>query len=1040
MPNPLSPNPITQYIADINLTFRTGAATEHSYRPALQRFIENIAPSLRATNEPRRQECGAPDYIVTRNQIPVGYIEAKDIGSDLNSSLHREQFDRYKKSLNNLIITDYLTFQLFADGALVSSATIARNRNNQIEPVPEQYDAFNALIDSFAGYEGLWIQTSMDLSNRMAAKAKLMAAVIEKALNNVYPGNAADNSLEGQFNGFKEVLISTMKENEFADIYAQTIAYGMFAAKLNDNDNEPFTRMKAAELIPRSNPFLRRLFQYIAGYDLDQRIQWIVDDLADLFNNVDINEIYKEFDRRDHDPVIHFYETFLSHYDPALRRSRGVWYTPKPVVQFIVQAVDCILKTDFSLTEGLTDSSIIQRPTVPNVPAVPQTTNNTTQHHRVQILDPATGTGTFLAEIIRNIYNNFADQQGMWQNYVREHLIPRLNGFEILMASYAMAHLNVDMLFKETGYNHTGAERLRIFLTNSLDEPRENPNIQFAQWLSEEANQANLIKTKVPVMVILGNPPYSVSSQNNHPWINSLLSVYKEDLNERNIQPLSDDYIKFIRLGQFYIGKNGEGILAYISNNSFLDGLIHRQMRKSLLESFDTIYILDLHGNTKKKETAPDGGRDENVFDIQQGVSINIFIKTRPAAPDNEIYPLATVFHADLYGQRTEKYSFLANNTLQTVPWRRVDLTEPMYFFVPKNFSLKEEYDKGFSINEVFVKKSSGIVTHDDANLVSFAPFNNPNNQQYAYRPFDNRFINYDLTKVQRHRNEFMQHFIKGENIGLITCRQQSSFDFQHVFVSSLLMDKCTVSSQTKETGYVFPLFSYRKGEVGPDGYPVLIKIPNLNSTIITQISQRLQLPYTAEENSPSMEGAGGGFFTPIDIFDYIYAILHSPTYRERYKELLKIDFPRIPYPDNQEKFWQLIHLGGQLRRLHLLEGVEPQNNLAAFPIDGDNLITNLEYLPKFPSPEEAGVEFPSSGGAGVVQETPTFARVFINNTQYFDRIPTEAWNFYIGGYQPAQKWLKDRKGRKLGYDDIEHYQKIIRALKETEEIMKIIE
>jgi predicted helicase len=385
---------------------------------------------------------------------------------------------------------------------------------------------------------------------------------------------------------------------------------------------------------------LRKLFQYIAGYDLDDRIVWIVDSLADIFRATDVRALLTHFGKatRQTDPIIHFYETFLAEYDPKLRKSRGVWYTPEPVVDFIVRAVDDILKTDFNLPLGLADHS---KTTIQvEMPVIKGSGKNRATRmekvdkeiHKVQILDPATGTGTFLAATIKHIHQKFKGQQGLWSQYVEDHLIPRINGFEILMASYAMAHLKLDLLLKETGYQPAKQPRLNIYLTNSLEESHPDTGTLFASWLARESNEANHIKRDTPVMVVMGNPPYSVSSSNKGEWIQNLLADYKKDLNEKNIQPLSDDYIKFIRYGQHYIEKNGEGILAYISNNSFIDGLIHRQMRKHLLETFDKIYIFDLHGNSKKKETAVDGGKDENVFDIMQGVSINIFVKLKNKA------------------------------------------------------------------------------------------------------------------------------------------------------------------------------------------------------------------------------------------------------------------------------------------------------------------------------------------------------------------------------------------------------------------------
>ena len=619
---------IQQYIDNINKRYKLGNATEHTFRGDLQQLIESLVPGIRATNEPKRQSCGAPDYILTKKDIPVGYIEAKDIGDkDLEGAKkigNKEQFDRYKASLSNIIFTDYLDFYLYRDGQLLNSIAIGELTEKGIKPIPYNYERFTYLIKDFCSHTGQTIKSSKKLAQMMAGKARLLSDVIEKALTSD-EDHSEDSTLKDQMQAFKQILIHDITPKEFADVYAQTIAYGMFAARSHDPGLETFSRQEAFELIPKSNPFLKKLFGYIAGLDLDDRIKWIVDDLVTIFLACNVEEMLKTYGKstKTEDPIIHFYEDFLSEYDPKLRKARGVWYTPAPVVNFIVRAVDDILKTEFDLPQGLADTSKTKIKVDVQGKMIEQ------EVHKVQILDPAAGTGTFLAEVIKLIYKKFEGQQGIWSNYVETHLLPRLNGFELLMASYAMAHLKLDLLLKETGYKPTKEQRFRIFLTNSLEEYHPDTGTLFANWLSTEANEANHIKRDTPVMCVIGNPPYAVSSTNKGEWIENLLSDYKKDLNERNIQPLSDDYIKFIRYGQYFIEKTGEGILAYISNNSFVDGIIHRKMREELMKTFDKIYILDLHGNAKKKETAADGSTDQNVFDIMQGVSINIFVKKK---------------------------------------------------------------------------------------------------------------------------------------------------------------------------------------------------------------------------------------------------------------------------------------------------------------------------------------------------------------------------------------------------------------------------
>lgn len=630
---------LKEYLNTINKKFKSGISKEHSYRGNLEMLIRSLVKGVEVINEPSNvTDSGNPDYVITKGKIPIGYIEAKDIGKDLNSKQYKEQFDRYKKALDNLIITDYLTFQFFVEGELEHEVKIGEIDGNKIKPLPQFYDRFITLLTDFCSYIGQTIKSPKKLAEMMAGKAKLLQNIIENALTEDEK-TEENTSLHGQYETFKQILIHDLTLKGFADIYAQTLAYGMFAARLHDTTLDDFSRYEAAELIPKTNPFLKKLFTYIAGPDIDERIKRTVDNLADVFRATNVEQLLKNFGKstKTEDPIIHFYETFLTEYDPKLRKSRGVWYTPEPVVKFIVRAVDDILKTEFALPQGLADTSKTKI-------KVPMQGNNKMQEkevHKVQILDPATGTGTFLAEVVRYIYNSkFKTMQGAWSGYVDEHLIPRLNGFELLMASYSMAHLKLDMLLRETGYvtspsyGHPSkgvelgrkSQRFNIYLTNSLEEHHPDTGTLFSSWLSTEANEANHIKRDTPVMVVLGNPPYAVSSSNKGEWIQELIKDYKKDLNERKIN-LDDDYIKFIRYGEHFINKTGEGILAYISNNSFIDGITHRQMRRHLLETFDNIYILDLHGNSKKKETAPDGSKDENVFDIMQGVSINIFVK-----------------------------------------------------------------------------------------------------------------------------------------------------------------------------------------------------------------------------------------------------------------------------------------------------------------------------------------------------------------------------------------------------------------------------
>ncbi len=1041
---------LEQYIDNINKRYQLGNATEHTFRGDLQQLLESLVPDIRATNEPKRQSCGAPDYILTKGDIPVGFIEAKDIGDkDLEGAKktgNKEQFDRYKASLNNLIFTDYLDFHLYIDGVFITKIAIASIHNGAIVPLPENFATFTNLIKDFASHLGQTIKSSKKLAEMMAGKARLLSDVIEKALTTDV-SEQEDSTLKDQMVAFKEILIHDITPKGFADVYAQTIAYGMFAARLHDPTLPTFSRQEAAELIPKSNPFLRKLFGYIAGPDIDDRIKWIVDSLVDIFLACNVEEILKNYGKstKMEDPIIHFYETFLSEYDPKLRKARGVWYTPAPVVNFIVRAVDDILKTEFDLPQGLADTSKTKIKVDLQGKKVEQ------EVHKVQILDPATGTGTFLAETIKHIHKKFEGQQGVWSNYVETHLLPRLNGFELLMASYAMAHLKLDLLLTETEFKPTTNQRLRVYLTNSLEESHPDTGTLFANWLSSEANEANHIKRDSPVMCIIGNPPYSGESANNGKWIMNLMEDYKkepggnEKLKERNPKWINDDYVKFLRYGQHFIEKNGSGILAFINPHGFLDNPTFRGMRWNLLKTYDKIYTIDLHGNSNKQEKSPDGSVDVNVFDIQQGVSINLFIKTGK----KKVNELGKVFHFDLYGKREMKYDFLTENTLKDIVFNQLDISKPNYFFVSRNIKKQNIYEKGISVSELFTINSIGIVTSKDEILINsskeeliknvseYYSINADINliKKISYRPFDGKFIYYDVKIIERARYKVMKHFLEGNNFGLVTARSNKSNTCDHFYISNNLMEtKC--GERTTQSA-IFPLYIYpdNKGQQTID--QTTERTPNLNTEIVKQIAEQLGLNFVPERHCEERSNPinttkdrfvprsdGDDTFAPIDLLDYIYAVLHSPTYREKYKEFLKIDFPRVPYPKDAATFWKLVKLGEQIRQIHLLESPIVEKYITGYPEDGDNVVVK----PRF-------VEQPLTEALEV-----TVGDVYINDTQYFSNVPEVAWNFYIGGYQPAQKWLKDRKDRKLEFDDILHYQKIIVALSETDRLMKEID
>ena len=1024
---------LKEYISTVNQKYRAGNATEHTYRGALEQLMQSLLPKLRIVNEPKREKCGAPDYIASRKDgMPVFYIEAKDIGdNDLdgrNPHGHKEQFTRYKQALDYIIFTDYLDFHLYEHGEFVDSVRIAEVKGDKIVAVKENEEKFLNLIEHVGNNAIQRITSASRLAKLMAGKARLLENIIEQAMNDDTESYANDN-LRGQYQAFKDVLIQELKPSDFADIYAQTIAYGMFAARLHDDTPENFSREEAARLIPKTNPFLRQIFNNLAGNDLDERITWVVDDLVTVFLATDLQKIMKAYseDKLHHDPMIHFYEDFLSEYNPKLRKSKGVWYTPQPVVGFIVRAVDEILQKEFNLPEGLADYSMIEREVTVEQSHDKRTTDGMKHEmrkfHRVQILDPATGTGTFLAEVVNQIYDRYRDQQGIWQQYVEQHLIPRLNGFEILMASYAVAHLKLDMLLGNTGYQHQTEKRLHVYLTNSLEESNNEPRTLFAQWLSREATEANIIKRDYPVMVMIGNPPYNGSSTNKGKWIMSLMDDYKKEpgskqpLNERNPKWLNDDYVKFIRLAQDYIEKCGEGVIGFINPHGYLDNPTFRGMRWNLLKTFDKIYTIDLHGNSKKKETCPDGSKDENVFDIMQGVSINIFVKTGK----KEKGELGKVYHKDLYGLRQQKYDFLDEATLSNVGYEEVQPKEPSYFFVPKDFGLEKEYNNGFSVVNLFSLTNVGVFTANDKILIGKERISLCTNVRnyynieisnscvngITYRPFDNQYIYYDSKLVERSREKIMSHMQHEDNLALLVGRQGQvcgNNQWNLVYTAKGIVD---LNIFYRGGGNIFPLYLYQ------DNLGKEERIVNFNKGLYDKIAQGLNyLPCYDDNILVDPTSDYNGVLYPQALFDYIYAVLHSPSYRERYKEFLKIDFPRIPYPTDWEKFRDLAEKGEELRELHLMVDL----------------------------PSKTGVTFPVAGSLQVDCYRWQNNRVYINSEQYFEGVPESAWQFFIGGYQPAQKWLKDRKGMTLSFEDVKHYGRIIYVLQQTERIMQEID
>lgn len=1135
---------VQEYVFALQEKYATGETSEHSFRKDLEFFLEKLLPdkkgsNYRILNEAKQKKGLRPDILILENDVPIGYIECKDIGKSLNDPLTKAQVKKYFDGGlgDNFILTNYTEFLFYRNNELrigfdLASITgqgsllnggdndfIHSDSQNKTKWLINKSDCEkleNALKSFFTDCNPV-IRTSKDLSEKMASKARTMRDAILGALQD---SDNKDSALERQYHGFKRILIHDMSIESFADIYAQTVTYGLFAARLHDKTLNDFSLSEALKLLPLSNPFLKNLFKQLAD-DTDERISWIIQDLIGFFRASDLQTMLANYGEstRLNDPMIHFYEDFLRDYDKTTRKARGVWYTPESIVDFIVRGVDDILKTEFELKDGLADYSRIDVK-VKNANGKDEKKSM----HRVQVLDPATGTGTFLAHTVKHILESM--RGGSKSAYIKEHLVKRIHGFEILMASYTMAHIKLDMLLGEHGY--TPSSRLNIYLTNALEEAYPVQDLPlFAEYIAEEANSASDIKRNYPIMVMIGNPPYSGESQNKGEHIMNLMSDYKREpktklkLQEKNSKWLNDDYVKFIRLAQKFVTKNGQGVVGFITAHGYLDNPTFRGMRYNLLCEFDKIYALDLHGNAKKKETCPDGSKDDNVFDIQQGVAIILAVKNDKSLQNDDTVEkknkLATIYHADLYGKRSYKDKFLFENNLQSITWQKIDYDHPMYFFVPKNNESKKEYDKGFGVNVLFGINNVGIVTARDNFTIhleeeklqeTIDKFLSMDDEQarhrfglgkdvrdwkvsYArkdldkkdgnivkinYRPFDKRYTYYTGRSKGFHcypRNDVMQHFIKGDNFGLLIGRQGQvvgNMSWNLAFISQEIAD---LNIYYRGGGNYFPLYLYNEPQQQTQEFffgeaPPKNRIANFDEKILKKFIKGLGLKYIPDHkedeeklNSPPLEGCleeagwsyhknqtkttpsgsachpseGGEFevmfkkltVNPLDILDYIYGVLHSPKYREKYKEFLKTDFPKIPYPDNKNMFWKLVLLGREIRLYHLLEhpNLENAKDIITFPLGGDDIITR---------------KISSKNDFIITDEAKKIGRIMINDTQYFDNIPLTAWEFYIGGYQPVIKWLKDRSSRKLSFEDIQHYPKIIYALIQTERLMQEID
>jgi len=1026
---------IETYIKKIASITKRGDAREESYYPALAALLEEFSETKRkkkahVTVLPKKTEAGNPDFRVWDGKhSQVGCVEAKPPKANLDETETSEQLKRYISTFPNLILTNFYEFRLYRNGQRVAHVLLARPyipAKLKTIPPAEHTVEFLALLERFFQFSLPTKFTAESLAKELATRTRFLRdQVIKEELREA--SNAGAKKILGFYEAFQKHLIFNLKPDEFADLYAQTITYGLFAARTRANG--AFNRILAYDLIPKTIGILRDIFHFVS-FDPPEQLQATVDDIAEVLAVADVRNILQQYfkEGKGSDPIFHFYETFLAEYNPQERERRGVYYTPEPIVSYIVRSLNTLLKERFARQDGFATQS-------------------------VTILDPAGGTLTFLAEAAKLAVEEFVSKygEGSKAKFIEDHILKHFFAFELMMAPYAAGHLKMGYLLEELGHKLSGDERFQFYLTNTLEmEELAQTSLPGMASLSEESHLAGKVKKERPILVILGNPPYSGHSANKGDWIKHQIETYKKvdgkPLGEKNPKWLQDDYVKFIRFAQWKIDQIGEGVLGFITNHSYLDNPTFRGMRQSLMNSFDEIYVLDLHGNSLKKEKAPDGSKDENVFDIQQGVAIAFFVKKkrfdyshRPELVEGQSTPSKILMHSELWGAREQKYEWLIKHELKKTDWSELKPVSPFYFFVPRDERSNKQFQSYPGIPEIFPVNSVGIVTARDHLTIHWTPQQvwttvlnfaslDPEIARQAYqlgndardwkvklaqedlkktgptkgnivpilyRPFDIRFTYYTGRSKGFHcmpRGEVMRHILQ-TNLALCVGRAGQVVGTEHewniVFCSSLIED--------------FNLF-YRGGNVN---FP-LYTYPDTNKQdLFSQHESGKRVPNLAPKLIEALKSAFKTVPSPEQIFHYIYAILYSNAYRKKYAEFLKIDFPRVPFTKDYKLFNKLAEKGEELVELHLLKSKKLVKPIAKCEGSGDLNVIKATYDEKN-------------------------ERVHINPEKYFAAVSREVWEYHIGGYQVSKKWLKDRKGKVLSSEEVAHYARVVTAIAET--------
>lgn len=1036
---------IENYLKEIYQKISRGDAREESFYGILEELISSFGLDLNkktaVTTLPKKTEAGNPDFRVWDGQSKItGYIEAKNPSVKFLDEIEiTEQIKRYLEAYPNVILTNFFEFRFYRNGVLygkpVKISDYAFSQKFSKFPIVQNEKEFIKLLTFFFDFTQPRIYSSKTLAEILAVKAQIMKDYV------VAPSlvEKEENYFLWLYKSFKTHLIKDLKEQDFADYFSQSFTYGLLIAKYQYEaqqtlfgtkiSNLPFTTKTAYDYIQKNFGILREVFQVISTREMPKDLEIIVDDIVDILNNTEIYKIFGQSKKEGKkDPIFHLYETFLLKYDKEKKIRLGAFYTPLEVVSYVVNSVHSLLKDDklFNASDGLASYK------------------SDSLEKSITLLDPAVGTGTFFVKAIEKameeVKNKYSSNSDYESKFIREHILPHFYAFEISIAPYVVSHLKVLFTLTDRKFKFQDKDILKIFLTNTLEFQRKKAGGLFGpfeQTLVTEQKNALEVKNTTPIQIVIGNPPYSVSSQNEvdkETEFGKFYESYKENVRkeERNIQPLSDDYIKFLSFAHWKVKKAGKGIVGMITNNSYLDGRIHRDMRQKLLEDFDLIYILNLHGEANRAQNIENSVKDENVFDIRQGVAINIFVKAEKPTKKQ-------IYYQELIDSRENKYKFLDNHDVKNSNLQELNPKDSYYFFVPKDFDSEEKYQKFYSVKDIFDKYNVGITTGKDEVLVNFTKdalirkFSikekellkltlkdqveeeliekwyselQKNNLQmdvlpYFYRPFDTRFTIYNSKILQRARVEIMNNMLSN-NLALCMTNTTYQENYNEIFITNGIIDKHLTGAQT----YIFPLWQYRSSIS-----PRLINSQDQLGLIDFGENKILNFKtefYRIMENRYSK-------ITPEEIFYYIYAILYSDIYRKKYEEFLKIDFPKIPFTSDYKLFKELSSLGKELAGLHLL--INPLLNKTSSKLEGSDgdYIKNPHY-------------------------DIDNKQIYINDKEYFTNVESEVWNYYIGGYQVLSKWLKDRKDKILSAEDINHYIKMIESLKQTISIQSRID